>query len=309
MGAHVDLPSLVSLQFKARGFLFRSRQPIHSLLTGRHASRARGRGLDFDELRAYLPGDDIRTMDWRVTARAQKPYIRVFTEERDRPVVLAVDQRMNQFFGSRVSTKAVIAAEVASLGAWRVVRQGDRIGALVFNDSTVSEIKPQRSKAAVMRILQETVKQNNELSASSPVRRNPAMLNDVLKRVAGVGQHGLTIAVISDFDGADQETDNLLMRLSERNDVIAVFVYDPLTIDVPASGDLVISDGELQAEILFGNERMRKRLADDAHQRIQQILGWQRRYQIPVLPISTAEDSAQQVRRLLGQADAIRSQV
>ncbi|MBV8865034.1 MAG: DUF58 domain-containing protein, partial [Acidobacteriaceae bacterium] len=94
MGAYVEFESLVELQYKARGFSFLPRQPIHSLLSGRHSSHMRGRGLDFEELRAYLPGDDIRMMDWRVTARMQKPFVRVFTEERDRPAVLAVDQRI-----------------------------------------------------------------------------------------------------------------------------------------------------------------------------------------------------------------------
>ena len=95
-GVYVDLDELVRLQFKARGFSFLPRQPIHSLLAGRHASRIRGRGLNFEELRDYLPGDDPRTIDWKVTARTGTPYVRVYTEERDRPALLVVDQRMSR---------------------------------------------------------------------------------------------------------------------------------------------------------------------------------------------------------------------
>jgi uncharacterized protein (DUF58 family) len=120
----------------------------------------RGRGLDFEELRGYLPGDDIRTIDWHVTARTQKPFVRVFTEERYRPAIIALDQRINMFFGSRVSTKSVTAAEIAALGAWRVFQQGDRIGALVFNDSGTKEIKPHRSRSAIIHILEEATRQN-----------------------------------------------------------------------------------------------------------------------------------------------------
>ena len=112
-----DLSRLVALQFKACGFSFLPRQPVHSLLSGRHGSRIRGRGLNFEEIRAYRPGDDVRTIDWKVTARMRSPHSRVFTEERDRPVLLLVDQRIDMFFGSRLYMKSVTAAEAAALAA------------------------------------------------------------------------------------------------------------------------------------------------------------------------------------------------
>jgi uncharacterized protein (DUF58 family) len=143
---YVTTEDLVRLQYKARGFSFLPRQPMHSLFSGRHASRLRGRGLNFEEIRQYLPGDDIRNIDWKVTARTRKAHARIFTEERERPVLLVVDQRINMFFGSSVAMKSVTAAEAAGLGAWRVVDVGDRVGALVFNDSEVVEISPHRSQ-------------------------------------------------------------------------------------------------------------------------------------------------------------------
>ena len=106
MGAYADLDSLVALQFKAAGFTLKHNQPVHSLLFGRRASHVHGRGLDFEELRSYVAGDDVRSIDWRVTARVQKPYVRVYSEERDRPTMLVVDQRINMFFGSRRSMKS-----------------------------------------------------------------------------------------------------------------------------------------------------------------------------------------------------------
>ena len=118
-GVYVGLDDLIRIQHKARGFTFLPRQPLHSLLAGRHASRLRGRGFDFEELRRYQPGDDIRTIDWRVTARTQKPHTRVFTEERDRPVLLLVDQRIGMFYGTQKDLKSVTAAKLAALGARR----------------------------------------------------------------------------------------------------------------------------------------------------------------------------------------------
>src|SRR5262249_16105870 len=153
MGAYAELDSLVALQFKSRGFTLLHTQPVHSLLFGRRASHVHGRGLDFEELRNYASGDDVRRIDWRVTARMQKPFVRVYSEERDRPSMLVVDQRINMFFGSRVSMKSVTAAEVAALAAWRVFHQGDRIGAFIFNDDTTEQIRMRRSRATVLRIL------------------------------------------------------------------------------------------------------------------------------------------------------------
>lgn len=304
MGAYVELRELINLQYEAKGFSFLPRQPIHSMLSGHHSSRVRGRGLDFEELRAYLPGDDVRTMDWHVTARMQKPFVRVFTEERDRPALIALDQRLNMFFGSRVSTKSVTAAETAALAAWRVFHQGDRVGALIFNDSQTEEIKPLRSRGSVIRILEKSVEQNHRLSAGATDQANASMLNDILRRISHIAQHDFTILLISDFDGADSTTEKFLLDISQHNDVIASFVYDPLATKLPSAGELVVSNGELQVELQFGREHIRKSLLDASDKRIRNILAWQKKLDIPVLPINTAEDTAMQVRHLLGQAAA-----
>ena len=302
MGAYVELDRLIALQFKARGFTFLPRQPVHSLLAGRKSSRMRGRGLDFEEMRIYVPGDDVRTIDWRVTARAPEPYVRVYTEERDRPALLVVDQRMNMFFGSKVSMKSVIAAELAALAGWRVFQQGDRIGAIVFNDQKEEEVRPHRSRATVMHILQALVRQNHELRADSPARPNPSRLNSVLETVSGCCRHDFLIVVVSDFDGADDRTRDLLLRISQHNDVVAVLTFDPLAVKLPPAGEMVVSDGELQVEIPIGKDVVRKDILEASDRRMRAILAWQRDLGIPVVPLSTAEDVASQVLHLLGGA-------
>ena len=162
-GVYANLDDLIRVRFKARDFSFMPRQPVTSILSGRYASRLRGRGLNFEEMRRYLPGDDVRTMDWRVTARTRQPHVRVYTEEKDRSVLLLVDQRINMFFGSRDRMKSVTAAELAALGAWRALDAGDRVGAVVFNDTEVTDIRPQRSQQAVMSILGTVVEMNQRL--------------------------------------------------------------------------------------------------------------------------------------------------
>src|SRR5210317_2432637 len=147
---YTNLRALVRLRYTAQGFSYLPRQSVRSLLAGRKRSRLRGRGLGFDELRHYRPGDDIRTMDWRVTNRTGKPHVRVYTEERDRPVMVVVDQRLPMFFGSRRKMKSVVAAEMAALTAWRVLSVGDRVGAILFNDSRTLEAKPSRNERKII---------------------------------------------------------------------------------------------------------------------------------------------------------------
>src|SRR5215831_17849261 len=147
--AYVTLDDLLRLRHSAKGFSFLPKQPVHSLLAGRHASRLRGRGLEFEELRRYYEGDDVRAIDWQATARLGEPQLRVYTEERDRPVILLVDQRLGMFFGSHGAMKSVVAAEAAALSAWRVTSLGDRVGGIVFSENGLKEIQPRGRRAAI----------------------------------------------------------------------------------------------------------------------------------------------------------------
>ncbi|MEA3409109.1 MAG: DUF58 domain-containing protein [Candidatus Eisenbacteria bacterium] len=301
-GVYADLDDLIRLQFKARGFGFLPRQPVHSILSGRYASRIRGRGFDFEEIRRYLPGDDVRSIDWKVTARMRKPHTRVFTEERDRPTLLLVDQRIGMFFGTRVRMKSVVAAEAAALAAWRVVDAGDRVGALVFNDSSIVEVRPHRSEARVMRILEAVVEMNHALSVNSDATPNLDILNRVLDQAVRLAKHDYLVVVISDFDGADEETRRHFIRIAAHNDLLGVLVHDPSATEIPSAGDMVVTDGELQVQLRLGSERVRKSVESMASGRMSQLLGWQREIGVPMLPINTVEDVAEQVRSLMGRA-------
>jgi len=304
MGAYAELDSLVALEYKARGFSLRHNQPVHSLLFGRRASHVRGRGLDFEELRNYVAGDDVRSIDWRVTARMQKPYVRVYSEERDRPTMLVVDQRINMFFGSRRSMKSVVAAEVAALAAWRVFSQGDRVGAFVFNDSTTEPVRIHRSRATVLRMLERISYQNKLLRSDLLTPAQPGKLNQVLDQVARICHHDAVILIASDFDGADDRTRELLLHLSQSNDVVCCFTYDPLALQHQASGQLVVSNAALQVELRLKESKIREGIREASDQRMRTILAWQHELNIPVLPLSTADDVPQQVRHLLGHIAA-----
>ena len=298
-GVYADLDDLIKIQFKARDFSFQPGQPVNSILSGRYASRLRGRGLNFEELRRYHPGDDIRTMDWKVTARTRSPHVRVYTEEKDRAVLLLVDQRQHMFFGSRNRLKSVTAAELAALAAWRALAVGDRIGAIVFNDTEMVEIKPQRSRQKVMEILGHVVRQNHALSADSTINPNPGQLNRVLEKARVLAPHDTLVVLISDGLGVDDETQRFTAWLAEHNDVLALLVHDPSRID-PTGARLTVSDGTLQMDLDLTDPSVSKKMADDFRSEQENLTRSLRRLSAPLLMISNEEDVVAQVRRLLG---------
>jgi len=300
-GVYASLEELIRLQYEASGFSFLPRQPMHSLLAGHRASRLRGRGLDFEELRHYLPGDDIRTIDWKVTNRTKKPHVRVYTEERERPVLVIVDQRLSMFYGTQVNMKSVTAAETAALACWRVVSVGDRVGAMVFNDSEVREVRPQRSRKTVMQILDILVKQNNALGVNRGITENPGMLNHVLERTAHVAKHDYLVCIISDFSGMSDATRRLIKRLSRHNDVILGVLYDPSARRLPRTGKFVVSDGQRQLEVDPGNAKLRQRYPEMRMGLLSELTEELAQYGVPVLPIHTAEKVAVQIRDALGR--------
>lgn len=295
----IDLAHLRSLEGQARALSFLPRQPAHSVLNGRHASRLRGRGINFEELRGYLPGDDVRAIDWKVTARTGAPHVRVMTEERDRPSLVVVDQRMSMFFGSVLNTKAVTAAEAAALAAFRILDQGDRMGGIIFGDEDIAEIRPQRSRMARDRFLTALANANALLRADAPAVE-PVPLTHVLRAVSRIAPRNHLIIVLSDFDVIDDETERLVSVLARGNDLVLGLVSDPFADDLPPDARLIVSDGALQAEIDTGDRAAHQRLSDMATGRLAEILDWQRRFGVPVLPLTTAETTLPQMRRLMG---------
>ena len=240
-------------------------------------------------------------MDRRVPARTGAPHVRVHSEEKARPVLLLVDQRMNMFFGTRRAMKSVAAAEVAALVAWRMLADGDRVGGLIFGDAGLTQLRPQRSRDAVLHLLGEIARHNQALRADAPAARASGRLNEALLHAARLAHHDHLVVVVSDFEGHDARTRDLMLRMAAHNDLLAVLVHDPFLSELPASGELVVSDGELQVELGFGREHVRRGIEDFVGAQGRELFAWQRGIGVPVLPLSAAEDTAMQLRRLLGR--------
>jgi uncharacterized protein (DUF58 family) len=300
---HVTLEHLRSLQGAARGLSFLPRQPARSVLNGRHASRLRGRGLNFEEMRDYQPGDDIRSIDWKATARTGSAHVRVFTEERDRPALLVVDQRMSMFFGSRLNMKSTTAAEAAALAAFRILAVGDRVGGIAFDDERQLEVRPQRRPGALYRFLEQVVALNGGLHADRRCEPRAGWLNEVLGQVSRIARHDHLVLVFSDFDGIDETTRRRLGGLAAHNDVILLVVHDPMARTLGATDRLVLGDGERQAEFNLGVDRLRDRLSTWTSDRLDRIFAWQNEINLSVLPLDAGEETLRQLRQLMGAAE------
>ncbi|WP_338568260.1 DUF58 domain-containing protein [Pseudomonas canadensis] len=298
---YVSLAQLMALRFQVRDLSFVARQPQGSILAGNHASRLRGRGLNFDELRRYQPGDDLRHLDWRASLRTGKPVVRTFTEERDRPALIVVDQRMSMFFGSVRSFKSAMAAELGALAAWMVFNAGDRVGGLVFNDQRIDSVAPLRSRKRVEALCSRIVQQNAALTASNPDHEGEGQLDKVLQQCLAVAGHDHLICLVSDFAGAGPRTLQLMQQLSAHNDVIALQVYDPLALNVPSRGQLRVTQGQLQVELAVNQRQVRQPLGDFLGGRLKDVANLLRRSQVPLLMISTALPAADQLRSELGK--------
>lgn len=269
----IDLASLIALRRESNGFSLRPRQ-VRSLQSGGYLSRIRGRGMEFAEVRAYQPGDDIRSIDWRVTARSGKPHTKQFQEERERPVLLAVDYRRPMFFATRGCFKAVQASKLAALLAWRSLGQGDRIGAFLFSEDRHCELRPQLGKVGVLSLLRQMV--------SDPAWQRPLhqpfepqqRLAQTLMRLRRVARPGSLILLVSDFAQWDEQVEKQLSLLSRNNDLGLIFNYDPLEEELPLAGSYRVSDGQRDLTISTLDERGRRgyRLRFAAHrQQIEQF--------------------------------------
>ena len=241
---HASSAELVRLRLQARDLRLDSRQPARSAITGGHASRFRGRGMDYLESRTYQSGDDIRSMDWRVTARTGRAHVKLYQEERERPVVVMIDLGPGMFFATRGAFKSVIAARAAALIGWAAIQNGDRVGALLFNGGH-HEIRPQGGQRGVLRLIRELVRTTDPVHAMAAhaTYNESSHLNDALLRLRRVARPGSLVFILSDFYAINEDTRRHLQALRQHNDIAACQIVDALELQPPPAGRYAISDG------------------------------------------------------------------
>ncbi len=266
---------------------------------GAYLSAFKGRGMEFEEARPYQPGDDIRNLDWRVTARTGKPHTKLVREERERPILLWVDYRNTMFLATRGVYKSVTAAQAAALLAWSAHHHGDRVGGIIFSEQYHHELKPRRGKSGVLRMLKQLAEHPAWDAPHKPVEPN-TIAQAAMLRLGRVARPGSLIFLISDFRRFTPVAESQLARISQHSDVVMLCIHDPLERSPPPAGVYRLSDG--QHEIIV-NTRNREIAHDYQHRfeiRQQELLNLARQHRLHYMICNTTQNPLHILQRGLG---------
>lgn len=285
----VSLKTLIDLA-KPASSLNLHRLTIRAQQSGGYLSAFKGRGMEFDETRLYQPGDDIRSIDWRVTARTGKTHTKLFREEREKPVFISVDNRSTMQFATRGVFKSVQAKKLAALLAWVANQQGDRIGGQVFSQSSCKELKPQNGKHSVLHFL------NALVIADNAVVDTNFTLAQALSRLSQHARPGSLVYIISDFRGINEQTENYLLKLSEHCDVVLIFVYDPLEKGLPTQGRYRFTDEQRDVVIDTSDKQRLTNYQLRFQERLQKLKRIALRRGLALIQCSTQDDPVQRLR-------------
>jgi len=294
----VKQSTLIGLNRDARQLPLNSAS-IRAQFNGQYLSTFKGRGMEFDESRPYQPGDDIRAMDWRVTARTGKAHSKVFREERERPVLLWVDYRRPMFFGTQQHFKSVLASKVAALLAWSTAHHGDRLGGLIFSETEHVELRPSRGKSASLHF----IKQLAQHSAWNNTDIEPAHTKsaaDALGRLQRVNKPGSLIFLISDFRNMDDLGWSKLSQLNRHSDVVLISIHDPLEKQLPPAGNYKISDGNKELNLNTYNKKQRQQYQQRFLNQQSKLKNAGRKMGMHFLSISTADEILSTLQKQLG---------
>lgn len=293
--------SLIRLRLKAHQISL-NKSKIHAKQGGAYLSSFKGRGMEFDESRIYQAGDDIRNMDWRVTARTGAAHTKVFREERERPVLLCLDLNASMMFATRNKFKSVIATEIAVLISWSAAQNNDRIGGLIFSSDEHYEIKPRRGKAAVLDFIGRATKHKAWTHDHNESERGGSKRNMVaaISRLRKVTHPGSLVFMISDFRDMDEKAYSHLANVARHNDIVLIKITDPIEVDLPSSGSYKLTNGtnELQIQTSSKNTRNEYHLRYvDKNDRMEKFC---RQNRIHLIQISTSDDAFDKLTSGLG---------
>lgn len=295
-GAEILPANLVQLRTLARQLPLHKQKKVLNDLAGSHASAIRGRGLDYAEVREYQAGDDIRAMDWRVTARTGDAHIKVFREEKERPVLLVCDLRATMRFGSRRALKQVLAADLTALFAWAALEHGDRIGALLFNDELETDLRPKTGRKQVLQLLNELTTMPPSASADPQQR-----MQQICRHLRRIARPGSAIYFISDWTGFDADCEQQLHAVTRHCDLVAVHISDPLEAELPPPGLYSLSDGQQRLSLDSTTSRQCEEYQQAFSLRINSLQQQLQRLKVPLIALSTSNaDPLPALRQGLG---------
>ena len=265
--AIASLSQLIKLRYGARELTGFPKIQARQMLAGGHKSRFRGRGMDFDQVRIYQPGDDVRSIDWRVTARTQVPHTKIFSEERERPILVISDLRSPMFLGSQ-RLKSVVACEISAALAWAGLAANDRAGGLVFGPQQQVDIKSRRSHHAVLQFIHALHEYSAQLIEPQTDRYS---LADILEESRQFILPGSTVFIVSDFHDLDNNCERHLFELARHGNLNFCHVYDDIETELPPPSLYAVTDGQHQTMLDSSNTQLRQRFVDAFSQRSQHL--------------------------------------
>jgi uncharacterized protein (DUF58 family) len=296
---YCSLKKLIDLRWAVQSIKLPKTKKISRPQTGSHLSKFRGRGMEFSEVRVYQPGDDVRSIDWRVTARRQTPHTKLFNEERERPLLIVCDQSQSQFFGSQHSFKSLRAAEAAALFAWTALQHNDRVGGIVFSDHGHHEIKPARSRKNVLRFLNLINDFNHALSIDMPSPDKDFHIDDAFTECIRLSKPGTLIVIISDFSKLSAQSEKLLTKLAKHNELLMVHTFDPLEYELPTKGIYPVSDGNETLVIDTNKSTLKRDFANLIQKRQHDLKRISTRLNAPLIELSTEFPTINSIQSLL----------
>lgn len=293
-GVYAELNELIDLRRYAQKLQCQPKS--RALVAGNHASKVRGRGMDFSEVRHYQAGDEIRHMEWRVTARTGRPHIKLYQEAKERPVVILVDFNPSMIFGTRIAFKSVIAARFAALIAWTATKLGDRVGGFFFSAAEHIEFIPRGRESAVLPLLASL----SHYTQQTQVQRNqtPRPLSDALVRLHRVLRPGSLLILISDFYSFDKDCERHLHRLHAHNDIFAYRICDYLELTPPKPQFYPITDGQQERMLDTRNDAVTMAYAQYCQQRKEQLKDQFQRLQIQYKQVDAQTNLSQLVSQI-----------
>lgn len=286
-GAQVQLDDLINQRIAARSLVLAASRKVAAAQAGIKTSRFRGRGVDYVESRGYQPGDDIRSMDWRVTARTGRAHTKVFQEERERSVLLLLDHAPSMHFGTRRCFKSVQAARAAALIAWSAIRGGDRVGALGFGSGVTGEVRPAGGPRGVLHCLRALA----DWDALARVERAaaPTPLSAALERARRLARPGSLIILLTDGFSADAAAEAPLARLAVHGDVRVLLLTDALELAAPPRGRYAVDVAGARRWLEFGGAADTQWVAAFRRHR-QRLLDQCKRLGVATTPLDTRDD-------------------
>ena len=284
---------LLDLRHTARSLTGKNSRRTYSIMAGNTLSKFRGRGMDYAESRIYTPGDDIRTIDWRVTARSGKTHTKLYVEERDRPVMTLVDFSPTLYFGTKEAFKSVIAARLAAMVAWTAAFNSDRIGGILLTPQEKFDLRPQAGRKGVLALIHALVKATKPPAPES----SGSSLEQVLHHGIRTIRPGSRIFLISDFYHHDQNLERNLNRLCRHNDLILCQIIDPLEMKAPPPGLYNITNGRDQARLNTKTAVVRKAYSEKFDERRKNLGRIAGNLEVPYLKIVSGDDIANIMRR------------